>query len=360
MEKKLLRFSLICATGVILLTANPERAMATELGVAGFTHDKDNVATAQTGSNNSIITTLSEDDIPIPGFNDIGIANVETNLMIREGPGENEKILGKLPKNGGCKILEADNGSGWTLITSGKCTGYVKSEFLIIGEEASKLAFEIASRIATSTVDGLNVREYPSTDDNIAILDCVAKGEELIVLDQLVVTYDDEYSKWVKVSLDSDDENGTVGFVAKEYVELSYALKNANTLEELTYGAGVSSLRINLIDKARDYLGYSYVWGGNSLTNGVDCSGFTQQIYQRFDIFIPRTSKQQGASGTKISASNIKPGDLVFYGSGSTISHVAIYIGNGKIIHASNRRDGIKISNMYYRNPIKCVRYIND
>lgn len=358
MKKKLLKFSLVCVTGVIILTANPKSAKAFEEAVAGYTHDKDIISTTELSIDKNVITSFSTDAIPLPGFNNIGIANVDTNLLIRKGPGEDQKIIGKLPKNGGCTILEKSK-KGWTKVSSGKLTGYVKSEYLITGEKAQKLAFEIATRVATSNTNGLRVRKSPSIDAEV--LDTVALNEELIVLDPLVVSYGQKYNKWVKVSLDSEDsEDGTVGYIAKEFVDLSYELIKANSLEELIYGSGVSSKRVNLVNFAKDYLGYRYVWGGNSLKYGVDCSGFTQQVYKNFGLYIPRTSRSQAASGTKVSSSNVKPGDLVFYGSSSYINHVAIYIGNGKVIHASNKRDGIKISNMYYRQPVKCVRYISD
>ncbi|MGN1157892.1 MAG: C40 family peptidase, partial [Agathobacter sp.] len=103
-----------------------------------------------------------------------------------------------------------------------------------------------------------------------------------------------------------------------------------------------------------------YVWGGNSLTKGVDCSGFTKQVYKKFGITLPRTSYTQPSAGKKIKASEAKPGDLFFYGDSSGINHVAIYIGNGKIVHAANKRAGIKISNAFYRTPKCVVTYFND
>ena len=102
------------------------------------------------------------------------------------------------------------------------------------------------------------------------------------------------------------------------------------------------------------------MWGGTSLENGVDCSGFTMRILGKYGVSLPHSSKAQPSYGTKISASDAKPGDLFFYGSGSSISHVAIYIGNGQIVHASNKRDGIKVSNAFYRSPICVARYLPD
>lgn len=357
MNYKLLKFSLVCATGAMILAANSKTALAYEEGLAGFNHDK--ICVNDTNDDGSYIVTLSTEDIPMPGFDNIGIADVETNLMIRSGKGSDYKILGKLPKNGGCEILEQDDGSGWVKVKSDKITGYVKSEYLITGTEAANLAKKVGNYIAKSNTDkGLNIRKGPSV--NSEIIDQVAKGEELIVLDALVEAFGEEVNKWVKVSLDGDGEEGTVGYVAKQYVDLTYELKKALSMEELQFGTGVSSLRANLVNKAKDYLGNRYVWGGTSLSNGVDCSGFTQQIYKKFGYYLPRVSRDQARNGKTVSISNLKPGDLVFYGSGSYINHVAIYIGNSKVIHASNKRDGIKISNMYYRKPIKCVRYITD
>ncbi len=355
MVRKLLRFSLVCVTGTLILTATPKTAMAYEEAVAGFTFDK---IPSTTQSDGSTISSLSTYEIPIPGFTNIGIANVDTNLMVRSGPGENEKLLGKLPKDGGCEILEGSK-DGWTKIKSGKVTGYVKSEFLITGSEATQLAKKVGSYVATANTSGLNVRTLPSTD--APLIDQVAKGEELIVLDSKVFTDDEAHGKWVKVSLDSEDSaDGTVAYVAKEYVDLSFELSKAVTIEELQYGTGVSSVRVNLINLAKNYLGDRYVWGGTTLGVGVDCSGYVQALYRKMGIYIPRDSRSQARGGTTISTNNLKPGDLVFYGSSSYINHVAMYIGNGQVIHASNRRDGIKISNMRYRTPVKCARYISE
>lgn len=366
MDNKLLKFSLACVAGVLISTAHNAPAYAAEYAVAGYKYDKPEYAIQLDKDINEITSSsIADNNIPIPGFSNIGIANVQTNLLVREKPGENAKIIGKMPKDAGCEILEPDS-NGWTKIKSGKVTGYVKSEYLMTGAEAAQYALKVASYVAIANVDGLRVRKEPSAADSVPILDFVAKGEQLLVLDPLVVTYGEEHNKWVMISLDGDDdENGTVGYVAKEYVDLSYELAHAYTIEELQYGPGVSSLRVQVVDYAKKYLGYRYVWGGTSFSRdgGVDCSGFVKYVYSKFGYTnIPRTSREQARSGKTISQSSLKPGDLVFYGNNSTgyINHVAIYIGNNKVIHASNRRDGIKISNVNYRKPIKCVRYIND
>jgi hypothetical protein len=360
MDYKFLKFSLVCVTGIFLSTLNPASVFATEYSVAGYPYDKaDKVI--QIKSTSTEINSSSINDIPIPGLNNIGIADVDTNLMVRESPKDNGKLIGKMPKDAGCNILEPDN-NGWTKIKSGKVTGYVKSDYLITGQLASQLALKKANHIAKSNTNGLNVRKEPSID--ASIIDSVALGEEILVLDPLVVVYGEEHNKWVKVSLDGDDsETGTIGYVAKEFVDLSYKLAHAYTLEELDLGPGVSSTRAKLVSYAKKYLGYRYKWGGNSFSSdgGVDCSGFVRLVYRNYGYNnIPRTARDQARSGRTVSRSNLKPGDLVFYGSSGNINHVAIYIGNSRVIHASNKRDGIKISNINYRNPVKYARYISD
>jgi uncharacterized protein YgiM (DUF1202 family) len=362
MYNKLLKFSLVCISGVFLITASATPAMATEHAIAGFVYDKTGINVSPAAKDTDI-SILSSNEVPIPGFSNIGIADVDTNLLIREKPSESGKILGKMPKDAGCEILVPDD-NGWTKVKSGKVTGYVKSNYLIVGQEASKKALAIASHIATSTTDGLRVRKEPSADESVAVLDYVAKGEQLLVVDPLVVAYGEENNKWVKVSLDGDDsESGTVGYVAKQFVDLSYELPKAHTLDEIDLGPGVSSKRSSIVNYAKGFLGYRYKWGGTSFqTGGVDCSGFSQLVLRKYGASIPRTSRDQARSGRKVSKSNLRPGDLVFYGNNSSgyINHVAIYIGNNKVIHASNKRDGVKISGMNYRTPITYRSYIYD
>ena len=131
------------------------------------------------------------------------------------------------------------------------------------------------------------------------------------------------------------------------------------SVKELEYGEGYTDSRVSLVQFALQFVGNRYVWGGTSLTNGIDCSGFTMQVYARYGVGLPHHAASQPAYGKRISASEAKPGDLFFYGSGSSISHVGIYIGNGQIVHASNARTGIKISNAYYRTPICVISYLN-
>ena len=132
---------------------------------------------------------------------------------------------------------------------------------------------------------------------------------------------------------------------------------SSDSSSEESYSAPSGSNGQAVVDYACQFVGNPYVWGGTSLTNGVDCSGFTMQILGKYGVSLPHSSSAQPGCGTIINSSDAQPGDLFFYGSGSSISHVAIYIGDGQIVHASNSRDGIKVSNAYYRTPICVARY---
>jgi cell wall-associated NlpC family hydrolase len=130
-------------------------------------------------------------------------------------------------------------------------------------------------------------------------------------------------------------------------------------MKELTYGDGVSDVRVDLVNYALQFVGNRYVWGGTSLTKGVDCSGFTMKVYQKYGISLPHHSGSQPSRGKKITRAQLQPGDLIFYASSGRIDHVAIYIGNGQIVHAANSRDGIKISNAFYQTPVAYRSYFN-
>lgn len=275
----------------------------------------------------------------ICGYTNLGIANVDNYLNVRAQASESAKIIGKLPSDAGCEILGEED--GWYHITSGKVSGYVKSDYIITGNKARKLAEKLKKTVATVNTYTVYIREKPNTD--CTILTIVTADEELEVVE--------DGGEWIEVKL--DDENG---YVNAQYVNLSEELKKAMVFTETEKNSGISDTRYSLVQTALSYVGNRYVWGGTSLTNGVDCSGFTMQIMAKYGIYLPHSSRAQAGHGKSVSTSELQPGDLIFYGSGSSISHVAIYIGNGQIVHASNSRDGIKVSNAFYRTPICCRR----
>lgn len=281
------------------------------------------------------------------GYENIAMSVIgEGNLNIRDSASTEGSIVGKMTNHNACEILGVEG--DWTQIESGKVTGYVKSEYIVTGDAALAIAEEEIKTVATveAGTTTLNVRSEASTDSSI--LSLVGDGEDL------VVSQENDGSGWIQVEVDDE-----YGYVSADYVAVSKKLPTAKTITEIKYGDGVSDVRVALVQNALQYVGNRYVWGGTSLTNGVDCSGFTMQIMAQYGIYLPHSSRAQPAYGTKVSSSEAQPGDLFFYGSGKSINHVAIYIGNGQIVHASNKRDGIKISNAFYRSPICVVRYFN-
>ena len=357
MNQNINRFFAIAMAGTIIftgsnltgLTAQAKEANKVQT-VAGagalFTEaikDKPTEQEEQASVSENTAEVTQEAPSTIYGYTNLGIANVEETLNVRETPSADSSMVGKMPKNAAGEILETLD--GWYKIQSGDVTGYVSADYLITGEEAAARAEEVKQTIATVKTPTLNVREEPNTECSILAL--MPQGEELNVLEDL--------SGWVKVDLDN-----TNGFISKDYVDISVQLPKAMTMTEVRYGNGVSDVRVDLISYATQFVGNPYVWGGTSLTNGADCSGFILSIFAKYGVYLPHSSKAQANCGTRISASEAKPGDLFFYGSGSSISHVAIYIGNGQIVHASSKKTGIKISNAFYRSPICVTRVLGD
>ncbi len=279
------------------------------------------------------------------GYTNLGICNVnEGNLNVRETPATDSKMVGKLPKNAACEIISTEN--GWAEITSGEVSGYVNMEFLLTGPEAKLKAKELARAVATVNTNGLNVRIQPNTDSEVVTQ--VGEGTELELLEH--------QGEWLKVSIDGEE-----AYTKAEYVAVEEKLDTAITMSELMYGTGVSDVRVDLVEYAKQFVGNPYVWGGTSLTKGADCSGFVLSVFKNYGIKLSHSSRAQANEGTKIDVSEIKPGDLLFYGNGSgTINHVAIYIGGGQVVHASSPKTGIKISKYNYRTPVKAVRVIHD
>lgn len=156
--------------------------------------------------------------------------------------------------------------------------------------------------------------------------------------------YEEEYVEDVYVDEDVYEE------VYEEEVYEEEVYEDASS-------AVTSSLGQEIANYACQFVGNPYVWGGTSLTNGADCSGFTKSVLANFGIGISRTAASQSGGGTAIDLGSIQPGDLLFYSDGGSIGHVSIYIGNGQVVHASNPTNGIIISSYGYRTPVSARRY---
>lgn len=307
------------------------------------------------------------------GFKSLVIAQVNDYVNVRSIPSEEGEILGKLYDKSVGEFIEEDN--GWYKITSGSVTGYVKAEYCVTGDDAVALAKEVGNRIATVTTTTLKVREEPSLDATVLGL--------VPIQDQLLVT--EELDNWVKVNIEEGDGYVSLDYVtlstefvkaesreeeearlAKEEAERKAALEAARKAEEknrkatqsesssatseapVVYATGGSELGQSVASYACQFVGNPYVYGGTSLTNGADCSGFVMSVYANFGVSLPHSSAGDRSVGTAVDGlANAQPGDIICYS-----GHVAIYIGNGQIVHASTAKTGIKISDVNYRTPL--------
>ncbi len=277
-------------------------------------------------------------------YDHIGISSVDSYLNVRKEPSEDGEIIGKMTSKSAGEILETSEDGAWYKIQSGPVTGYVKAEYILTGEAAKQEALEVAELMAIVSTDRLNVRTEPSTESKIWTQ--ISDNERYAVLSQ--------QDGWVEIELDS-----TSAYVSTDFVDVRYALPEAIKFSPLDES---SSLRNQLVNYALQFVGNRYVWGGNDPHTGADCSGFVKYVYSHVaGISLPRVSRDQARQGKSIKSSQMRPGDLIFYtNSRGTVNHVAMYIGNGQIVHAASRRSGIKISTWNYRNPYRIVNVLGD
>ena len=291
-------------------------------------------------------------------YDNLVISKVNNYLNVREEPSQDGKIIGKMTSKAAGEILETLD--GWYKIKSGPITGYISADpqYTATGQEAIDLAMQTADLKAVIRTDVLNVRTEPSTDAKIWTQ--IVKDERYSVVAQL--------DGWVQIELDSvDAEDGSE--TDKAYistrdnnVEVRYALNEAIKFSPDEIAASnAASLRSRIVNYALQFVGNPYVWGGTSLTNGVDCSGFTMKVLQNFGVSLPHYSGSQAQMGKGIKSSEMRPGDLIFYaGSNGRVNHVAMYIGNGQVVHAASRKSGIKISTWNYRSPVAIRSVLGD
>ena len=311
-------------------------------------------------------------------YANLAIAHVTNYVNVRTEPTTESSIIGKIPNGAVATVLEiAGNENDWFKITSGKVEGYIKSEYFYYGEEASAVIEDYITRYAVVLADRLNVREQPEiTSKRIGYID---NGEKAKIVDC--------QGEWVQVQYGQK-----TGYVASEYITVTEEFAYAKTLEEILAEeearrkleerakasetqasenttitvrppsnnyASNSELRSAIVDYSMQFLGNKYVHGGNSLVTGTDCSGFTSLIYAEFGYALSRTpAGQLSGAGRGIDYSEIQPGDIICYGK-SKCTHVALYIGDGQIIHAANSKKGVVIYEADYDN-ILGVRNVID
>ena len=322
---------------------------------------------------NATVAVLDELKAPYVG---VAIAQVDNYVNVRSEANTESEVLGKLYDKSAATVLETTE-DGWYKITSGSVTGYVKCEYVVVGDE--ELARAVSTRYATVTTQTLNVRMEPSTDAKI--ITQLPEGDDFVVVDETMYM-----DGWVLVTTSEGE-----GYISTQYVELWTEFVTAESKEEEAarlkkeeearrkaaaaaeaarrkkekeaaeaagssnagYSSAGSSNGQAVVDYACQFVGNPYVYGGTSLTEGADCSGFVMSVYAAFGVSLPHSSKSMRSVGYEVSTSDMQPGDIVCYS-----GHVAIYVGNDTIVHASNAREGIKYTSPVSYKKIICVRRI--
>ena len=317
-------------------------------------------ATYDNTSTDGFVYALAE-----PDMTGRAVVTASGSVNIRESGSVDSPRVGNI--NAGGILVVKEKGSEWSLVTSGNVTGYMKNEFLAFDADAATYAASNLKKVVRINTASLRVRA--AANENSETLTLVSEGSvygiEEIGAGWTKIHVDDSVSGYVRNDFIILDYTGPVAHVVTDAPANTESSETETTESTTTESSGIttppsSSQGQDIVNYALQFVGNPYVYGGTSLTNGADCSGFVMRIYADFGYSIPRTADVQGTVGTEVSLTALAPGDLVFYDNGTgSIKHVALYIGNGQVVHASSSTTGIIISNVNYKPPCKAVRIIN-
>ena len=340
------------------------------------------------------------------------ISTASDYVHVRRKPNTHSKIVGRLYKGCSADVLKTKN--GWAKIRSGNVTGYIKKSYLAIGDDAKKLIGKYGQkyvRVKTSVVT-LNVRKkadikskiltqipieenydvIKSTDHWYKIeIDGDTKGyvrKEYVTLHvrfkhaksmaeikaehrrklaakraqrqrlaALAASRSTRSTSSSSSSRSSSSRRSTSSRSSYSSRRSSSSSSSSSSSNSSSTASASGSTGSDIASYAQKFVGNPYRWGGTSLTNGADCSGFTMTIYGQYGYSLPHSSAAQAGCGRSVSLSSVQPGDLIFYKHGGRVGHVAMYIGGGRVVHAQSARTGITTSSMYYNQPA-CARRI--
>lgn len=340
-------------------------------------------------------------------------------VSILEEMAEDAREIGTLGENGTVYVLSEEN-NGWLYVESGNVRGFVRADQFLSGQDADGILTDLENSIPGYTdmtadeqeesLEGLLTfanetvpaseslsfsyrrcttkstvidKSYAVADSDTAILERAENGARQIgtlspgSLCYVILQANDE---WIYV--ESGNVRGfvpstslTTGEAAKDIVQkqgeanMPTAKENVvpkdnealyYSLNSVREGSSLSSVRTEVLRSASQYIGGPYVWGGNSLTDGCDCSGFVQQLYAQFGYSLPRTAADQSVFGIQIPVSDAVPGDLIFFASNGVVYHVAVYAGDGTTIEAYSPERGIIAASIANRDAVWATRVITD